>query len=270
MRSAQAAFLRCLDICERAGLTRLMPTNQCMVAIVEALFGRIDSALAQFREARRLAHDLRDRFAETMCDESTGFVLAYCGRYADAAEPLTRGIALARTVAARRFEVILYTGLALVRAHEGRSDEARTCLGQAWSRSNDVGPRFAGPVVLGARARLAASDDERRAALAEGERLLREECVAHCHLAFYQWGIDALLDAREWQEAERYADRLEHAMHGEPLPIIELFVARARGLAAAGRGEPDRAALAACLDRTRAWDLTAYVPALEAALAAAA
>ncbi|HKU86478.1 MAG TPA: adenylate/guanylate cyclase domain-containing protein [Casimicrobiaceae bacterium] len=269
MRSAQSAFRRCLDICERAGLTRLMPTNLCMVAIVDALFGRIDNALTQFREARRLAHGLRDRFAETMCEESTGFVLAYCGRYADAAEPLTRGIALARTVAARRFEVILYTGLALVRAHDGRDGEARTCLEQAWSRSNDVGPRFAGPLVLGAKARLAVSDDERRAALADGERLLREECVAHCHLAFYHWGIEALLEAREWPEVDRYADRLEQAMHGEPLPVIELLVARARALAEAGRGEPDLATLRACLDRARAWDLTAYVPALEAAVAVA-
>lgn len=270
MRSAQSAFRRCLDICERAGLTRLMPMNRCMVAIVDALFGRIDSALAQFRGARRLAHDLRDRFAETMCDEAAGFVLAYCGRYADAAEPLARGIALARTVAARRFEVILYTGLALVRAHEGKSDVARACLEQAWSRSNDVGPRFAGPLVLGAKARLAASGDERRAALAEGERLLSEECVAHCHLAFYHWGIDALLDAREWASVDRYADLLERAMHDEPLPVVELLVARARALAGAGRGEPDPAALAACLDRARAWELTAYLPSLEAALAAAA
>ena len=270
MRSAQSAFRRCLDICERAGLTRLMPMNRCMVAIVDALFGRIDSALAQFRGARRLAHDLRDRFAETMCDEAAGFVLAYCGRYADAAEPLARGIALARTVAARRFEVILYTGLALVRAHQGKSDVARACLEQAWSRSNDVGPRFAGPLVLGAKARLAASGDERRAALAEGERLLSEECVAHCHLAFYHWGIDALLDAREWASVDRYADLLERAMHDEPLPVVELLVARARALAGAGRGEPDPAALAACLDRARAWELTAYLPSLEAALAAAA
>jgi class 3 adenylate cyclase/tetratricopeptide (TPR) repeat protein len=270
MRSAQDAFRRCLDICERAGLTRLMPMNQCMIGIVDALFGRLDSALAQFRGARRLAHDLRDRFAETMCDESTGFVLAYCGRYADAADPLARGIALARTVAARRFEVILYTGLALVRAHEGKNDEARACLEQAWSRSNEVGPRFAGPLVLGAKARLAASEDERRAALAEGERLLREECVAHCHLAFYHWGIEALLDAREWEGVDRYADLLERAMREEPLPLVELLVARARALAAAGRGKADPAALAACLDRVRAWDLTAYLPPLEAALAAAA
>jgi class 3 adenylate cyclase/tetratricopeptide (TPR) repeat protein len=270
MRSAQAAFGRCLGICERAGLTRLLPTNQCMVAIIEALFGRVDNALVQFREARRLAHDLRDRFAETMCDESVGFVLVYCGRYADAEEPLTRGIAIARTVAARRFEVILYTALAFVRAQQGRDDEARACLEQAWSRSNDVGPGFAGPLVLGARARLAASDDERRTALAEGERLLRDECIAHCHFGFYHWGIDALVDAREWQEVERYADQLERSMHDEPLPIIELVVARARALAAAGRGKPDRAALAACLERVRAWDLPAYAPALEAALASAA
>jgi len=108
------------------------------------------------------------------------------------------------------------------------------------------------------------------AALAEGERLLREECVAHCHLAFYHWGIDALLDAREWEGVDRYADLLEGAMRDEPLPVVELLVARARALAAAGRGEADPAALAACLDRVRAWDLTAYLPSLEAALAAAA
>jgi len=40
LRSALQAFVRCVEICDREGLTRFGIANRCMIAIIEAYFGR--------------------------------------------------------------------------------------------------------------------------------------------------------------------------------------------------------------------------------------
>lgn len=267
MRSARTAFVRCLDICDRAGLMRFSIMNQCMVGIIDAHFGRFDDALARFAQARDLARDVQYRLAEAMCEESTAWTLVLGGRYEDAVAPMARGMEMARVVGARRFETILLVSLAHVAWHQGRHENARRHLRDAWARSEEIGAQFAGPLVLGAVAKCAATPEARRQALADGERLLRKECVSHCYLGFYLAAIDASLDGREWLEAERYAGLLEDYARPEPLPLVDLLVVRGRALAAAGRGRADRAALEGCRQRALAWNLAAYVPALDAALA---
>src|SRR5206468_6642332 len=112
--------------------------------------------------------------------------------------------------------------------------------------------RFAGPSALVLIASMASSDDERRQSLAMAERLLAQGCIGHTHLEFYPMAIDVALEQREWAEAERYADALENYTHAEPLPWSRFFAARARALAAAGRGSRDRAALQASRDEAAA------------------
>jgi len=97
--------------------------------------------------------------------------------------------------------------------------------------SEEVGAHFAGPLVLGAMARFASSDAARRQALRDGERLLQEPCVSHCHFTFYTDAIEASLAAAQWSEAERYAGLLDEYARREPLPLIDLLVARGRALA---------------------------------------
>jgi tetratricopeptide (TPR) repeat protein len=269
MQSAHAAFVRCLDICERRGFTRFAIMNHCMLAIIESLSGRYVEALARFERARTTARDVQHRFAEVMANESMAWTLVGAGRYAEAAEPLRRGLSLARTVGARRFETILQVSLARAEWHEGRHDVARRRVDDAWALAEDVGPHFAGPVVLGARARFAATEEERRKALSDGERLLRQGCVSHCHYAFLKDAIDVALDAGEWDEAERYASALEDYSRAEPLAVIDFHVARGRALAACGRGDPDRAALEACQRRAIEWRMPGPLEALDAALARA-
>ena len=89
--------------------------------------------------------------------------------------------------------------------------------------------------MLGALARFAATRDERRAALRDGEALLRAPSISHSRTGFYWHAIEAAVADRDWTEAERYAALLDESMKAEPLPLIDSVVARARGLAAAGR-----------------------------------
>ena len=115
---------------------------------------------------------------------------------------------------------------------------------------------------------LAETSEDRHRALADGERLLADECLSHCHLGFYQAAIDVALGERDWPSAERYAQALADYMRDEPQPLIDFLVARGRALAAAGRGQRDVAALAALRERALAWKLPAYLPAIDAALKA--
>jgi class 3 adenylate cyclase/tetratricopeptide (TPR) repeat protein len=266
LRSSRDAFLHCLDICERLGLTRFSLMNHCMVAIIDAHFGRIDDALARFDRARALARDVRHRVAETMCDESSAWILVFTGRLRDALEPVLRGLSLARASGARRFEVVLLVSLAKIRSAEGAHEEAQARVREAWDVSDQVGARFAGPMVLGAMAELAVDDTERARALGQGERLLREECVSHCYFGFYQSAIEVSLRRHDWNGAERYANLLDEYARDEPLPIIDFLVARAKALIASGRGNADRQALEACREYAKNARMTAYLPAIEAAL----
>ncbi len=270
LRSAHSAFIRCLDICERLGLTRFSLMNHCMVAIIDALLAEMDQAIARLDRARGIARDVRYRFAEAMCDEVAGWVLVLAGRYQDAVEPVTRGIPIARAAGARRFEPVLLAALARIRAFEGAVDAARACVRDAWLVSEDVGHRFAGPLVLAEMAATAANEAERDEALAKGERLLRDGCISHCYVGFYQSAIEVSLAAHKWEAAERYAQLLEDYARDERLPLIEFVVARGRALAAAGQGRADRDALERCRATARALKVPAYGSALDAAVASLA
>ena len=267
MISSRAAFQRCVEICDAEGLAQYALMNRCMIGIIDALLGRPDDGLAVLAEARAVAHALRNRLAETMAFESEGMLLLLCGRYDQARESLPQGLALARETGSRRFESILLSDLAWVALHDGDAAAARQFAQASWRVCSDVGPRFSGPITLATLAATAASAEERNRALADGERLLADGCIAHCHFDFYAQAIDLALDARAWSEAERYADALDAFTKEEPLPRCALLIARGRALAAAGRGRGDRATLEACRRRAIAMSFAPLVPALDAALA---
>jgi hypothetical protein len=85
--------------------------------------------------------------------------------------------------------------------------------------------------------------------------------------------MEASLDAREWDSAERYATALEMYTRVEPLPWAEFCLRRGRVLAAYGRGERGEVVLR---ELRRLWDEAdrigwkAALPAFERALATAA
>jgi hypothetical protein len=78
-----------------------------------------------------------------------------------------------------------------------------------------------------------------------------------------------LLAARRWAEAEQYASRLEEYTRPEPLPLCDFFIARARALAAFGRGQHSNAMLQEIRhlrDEAKRMDLNSDLPALQEAL----
>ncbi len=128
---------------------------------------------------------------------------------------------------------------------------------------------FLGAAIFGALAYAAEEVAERRLAFGQGEALLREPCVGHCHLWFYWHAIDATLAAGEWDMAVRYAGALEGYARGEPLPWASLLASRARALATVGMQGPSDAALSE-LRRLREQasqaGLASVLPAIDAVL----
>ena len=177
---------------------------------------------------------------------------------------------LVRRLGARRFlqGCLLYLGKASLA--EGRRDEALELLQEALAISRETGIRFHGPNVLGGLARAAADPDQRRRALAEGEAIIRQGCVAHNQLRFYPDAIETALDLADWEEALRYGDALEAFTRPEPLPWSDFFIVRGRVLVAIGRGRQDdstRLELEHLRDEARRLELLTALPALDEVLA---
>jgi hypothetical protein len=63
--------------------------------------------------------------------------------------------------------------------------------------------------------------------------------------------IEVYLEAGNWDRAARCAAELEQYTRSEPLPFADFYVARARALAACGRGQSDTAELVSELERVR-------------------
>ncbi|HET9338478.1 MAG TPA: adenylate/guanylate cyclase domain-containing protein [Casimicrobiaceae bacterium] len=266
LRSALAAFERCVALCDRRGDTRFALMNRLMIGLLDFYEGRADRALARFDGVRATAREIGHRVAEVMADECAGMVLSWSGSLGDAVDALERSLGLARAISSRRFVAFDLAFLGRLGRHDDR-DLARARLDEAWSVLEDVGPDLAGAVVFAARACLAESDAGRREALARGEALLKPNALSHNHLWFRADAIDATLDAGDLDETLRHAQALEDYSAREPTAWSEFVVARARALVAAKRGARDAAVLRELRERALALRLVAALPSIEAALA---
>jgi hypothetical protein len=243
--------------------------NRNMMGLIDLYLGATPRGLATIERARNTAREIGHRVAEVMADECAGLVLVGAGRDDEAVVPVERSLALAREIASRRFAAIDLALLGIIARRAGDLAGSRARLDESWALLVDIGSRFAGPMVLAARARVAASDAERRNLLAEGEALLRAGAPSHNHFWYREDAIDGSLEAGDVDEAERHAGELERYASGEPTPWSEFIVARGRALALSRRGRADANRLRLLHGRAIELDLRAALPALESALALA-
>ncbi|MHC4093546.1 MAG: hypothetical protein ACYSVY_25280, partial [Planctomycetota bacterium] len=85
-------------------------------------------------------------------------------------------------------------------------------------------------------------------------------------LWFYRDAIEVSLDLGDWDEADRYAERLDAYTRGEPLPWSRFFTERGRALASDGRGDDVKASLRARRAEALAMGFTNPVARIDAAL----
>jgi class 3 adenylate cyclase/tetratricopeptide (TPR) repeat protein len=270
MVSSHRHLAECVALCRTHGFGRIAVANSSQMAHASLYFqphrGVFDQALAAAEAARQVGHQR----AELNARMAAIFAAATLGAFERLREQADEARAIVGRIGARRFlqGSLLYLGKAALA--EGRRDEALALLEEALAISRETGIGFHGPNILGGLAGVAADPDERRRALAEGEQVIRQGCVAHNHLRFYPDAIETALDLGAWDEAERYADALQHFTRPEPLPWADFFVARGRALAAIGRGRADESTKRE-LERLEAeahrLDYRIALPAIERALA---
>jgi class 3 adenylate cyclase/tetratricopeptide (TPR) repeat protein len=272
MLTALDYFRRCVEQAQRADLLRVEVPNRAMIAHCLQYRLEIDAAAKEAYSACEVAQRAGLVQNEMFIQETLGVILVGAGRYEEGETALQRSLALARAAGARRYQSADLYCLALRRLAQGRREEANEHLREALDLARQTGMGFLGPAVFGGLARAAGDALERGQALREGERLLRDRCLAHCHLWFYRDAIEATLECGEWDATLHYCRALEEFVSAEPLPWAQLLIRRGRVLAAFGRGERSASVqgeLQSVRDEALNAGLVSAVPALEAALAAA-
>ena len=272
MRTACEQFRACVDVCREHGYGRIEVANRHMVGWCRVHLMEFSEALEDALESARMAAEVSHHRAELLGLMLASRVELDSGHFVEAQEYLERGLELARKTSASNFEAQTLILFASLNAVQGRISDARDFAQRAVGLVREVGMTFIGPAVLSVWAALTEDPGERKRALEEAESILDSGCVAHNHFWFAQTAIDPALAIGKWDEAGRYATRLEVYTREQPLAWPDFIIARGRALAAWGRG--DRApALVEGLTRlkTKAEQvgLRSAMPAIDQALASA-
>jgi tetratricopeptide (TPR) repeat protein len=269
MLSALEYFKGCVELSQRTGLVRVEVSSRAMVGHCLLYNNELDRAIAEVRTACDTAHKVGLVQNAIFAQESLTFLLVMAARYDEAERAGRWCLSLARPAGARRFESATLFVLAVGQLGQGNRADAKVQLTQALELARQTGIGFLGAAIFGALAYAAEGVAERRLALEQGEALLREPCVGHCHLWFYWTAIDAALAADEWGAALRYADALEDYVRSEPLPWASLIAGRGRAIAtlgSQGRSEHTLSELAGLRRQAAQAGLGSLLPAIDAAL----
>jgi len=269
MRTAYEHFDRCIELCRSHGFRRIEVANLAMRGLTRSYQNDYQGAVEDNLTAAEMAVRIGDLQAEMVARDTAASVLLEKADWRGVIEQAERGLVLARRLRARRFEAELLGKLSPAMAALGHRTEADRRLQEAYSVSRECGLAYSGPLVLGALALISTDAVTRRRALTEGEKLLREGCVSHNYFSFYKDAMEACLSDEQWSEVERYASALEDYTRDEPLPWSDFLIARARALAAHGRGNRAEAIhleLQRLREQAERAELKASLPAIEKAV----
>jgi len=237
MRSAYEQFQACITVCQQHGYGRIEVANRSMVGWTRnhlmEIFEAREDGLAAIEMAREVSHQR----AELIGLQLLGLVELETGNFEAALNYTERGTKLARTLGADNF----VAHSSMLRASPlialGEISEARDIIDEAEGLLRKVGMTFIGPAVLGVKAALSEDPNQRKNLLAEAESILESGCVAHNYPYFANISINLHLDLNDWSEVDRQATYLETKTRQQPLTWSDFMIARARALAAFGRGE---------------------------------
>ena len=244
MRSACEQFRACIAVCKNHGYGRIEVANRHMVGWTRYHLMEHAEALEDALEAIRMATTVSHQRAKLLGLILAGVVETEFGHFIEAEDYLVRGLELARALSAGNLEAQTLGRLAVLRAAEGRIDQACDFAELAVEAVRKVGMTFIGPYVLATKAALTEDHAESRKVLEEAESILESGCVAHNHFWFAQSAIEQSLAVGDWDKAEGYAEKLEAYTREQPLPWSDFLIARGRALAAWGRGIRSEAVLA--------------------------
>ncbi|WP_042885725.1 BTAD domain-containing putative transcriptional regulator [Cupriavidus necator] len=272
MLTAHAHFVRCVELARAHGFIRIECANLPMVGAVELFRNQLAAAQASCEEGLRLARRIGDARSEMLAYDVMTSTAQLAGDWPRAEANARLALALTRRLGARRFEAEVLARLGLAIGALGQVEEAESLLDEALQLSHASGVRYSGPTVLAFLARSTRDPDKQLDALRQGEAILAQGCVSHCHVDLLEAAIDVSLAARRWQEAERYLAALQDYMQHEPFPWGDFLIRRGRALICAAREEgagsmpPLFARLRLLRDEAHAAGLNESLGAIDAAL----
>jgi class 3 adenylate cyclase/tetratricopeptide (TPR) repeat protein len=240
MISAHTYFDQCIEHSRTHSLTRVVAANLSMRGQTFLYQNRLEEALDDCYEAAKLAEQIRQPRAEMIAAIVATYVLELNNPVAGR-EWVERSREIAHRLGSRLFEEINIEFFARFAAQEGDLQSAQQLMEKAIAmlRETESGMRFEGARSLACLALFTPDLERRRAALKEGEELLRLGATGHNYLWFYRDAMEVCLRDNAWDVVERYAKALDDYTSAEPLPWSAFFIRRGRALAAFGRGHRD-------------------------------
>lgn len=270
MLSAHDHFRRCVELSRQHGFGRIEVANWPMVAFTRWFVGDASGALGEALAAIEATVRVGHWRAEIIAHHAAYSCRHAMSDFSRAWEHVERARTLSRKLRARRFEAqaLAFRG-ELHRLAQRRSD-ALADIGEALSMSRETGMAYMGPCILAILALVTDDPRVRDEALAEGETLLAAGTPSHNHFLFRRDAIEVCLGIADWDRAESHATALKDFARPEPTPWTDYIAARARALAAWGRGRRDEiqlAKLARLRNEGERLGLKITIPAIEVALA---
>jgi tetratricopeptide (TPR) repeat protein len=239
MLSAHEHYGRCLELADHEHLQHIKAAYLPMLGLTHLYRNELPQCRRICQTALELAREIGAFRAEIVARSVIWDACLYAGEWERAREHAEIGLALAKRVGARRFEAEAMFSLALALHALHVKREPKALVDRANAISKEIGAGFCGPWICAVLAFITKAPQARRCALAQGEELLKDPCVSHNHVHFYQWAIEATLELNDWDEALRYAGQLESYASFEPFPFADLLIRRARLLAHWGSGARD-------------------------------
>jgi tetratricopeptide (TPR) repeat protein len=236
MATALSHFADCVNLCETYDLARIAVPNRVMMGHCRIYTCEFDLGLNDMRVGRDAAIRIGNRHAEMFATQSMGLCLTAAGRYDDADHYQKKALEQARTIKARRYEAVILGHCAEVALSKGQRAEAMMLARKGREISDETGPGFAGPILLGLLALVEDKREDQEAALAAGETLLGKGAVGHNHFWFRRYAIERALLYEDWEEVIKQADALLDRMSDEPLVYARVVAERGRCLARRGLG----------------------------------
>lgn len=240
MRSACEQFRACIKLCRDRGYGYIEVANRHMIGWSRIHLMEFAGALEDGLEAAELAAKVSNPRAEVLGLLLAGWVCSELGKFEEARNYTRRTLDLALSIGANNFAGQALRILAQISAAQGRMGEALEHADRAVKIIRKVGLTFIGPSVLAIKAAVTEDVEEAARTMREAESILDAGCVAHNHVWFARTAIDHAVAIGAWDQAEHYATRLEDYTREQPLAWPDFMIARARALAAWGRGTRSR------------------------------
>ncbi|HEX9448261.1 MAG TPA: hypothetical protein VF920_09775, partial [Dongiaceae bacterium] len=260
MRSARDHFAGCVELSRQQGFGRIEVANRYMIGYSRFYLNQLAEAIEDGRAAIEMATRVGHFRAEMLGQSLIAMAAGERGEFDVAQRHSARAHELVDRLGARRFEVQNYELAGRAFYAQGRRAEAVAALRHALAVCRETGLQFTGPKTISALAMMTDEAAERQSLLEEGAMLLKRGAVGHNHLWFYRDAMDAMLLAGDWDGALRYAAGLEAYTTAEPLPWSDLFIRRARAIAALGRRRDDGTAWAVLAELRQSLSAVGMLP----------